>query len=81
MTNLRINLEVGFIMSAWTNWQRIESIINGKPADRSLISAWRHFTNSEQNPKDLAKVMAAFQLKYDWDFMKINPRGVYYAEA
>jgi len=68
-------------MSVWTKRQRIDSIINGELADRPPISAWRHFTNSEQNPKDLAKAMVTFQLKYDWDFMKINPRAVYYAEV
>ena len=68
-------------MSAWTKRQRIESIINGELADRPPVSAWRHFTNSEQNSKDLAKAMIAFQLKHDWDFMKINPRAVYYPEV
>ena len=68
-------------MSAWTKRQRIESVMNGEPADRPPVSAWRHFTDSEQNSQDLARAMVAFQLKYDWDFMKINPRAVYYPEV
>jgi len=68
-------------MSSWTKRKRLESIINGKLADRPPISAWRHFPEQENNPKDLAKVLIEFQRKYDWDFMKINPKAVYYHEA
>jgi len=68
-------------MLTWTKRKRLESIINGKLADRPPISAWRHFTKQENNPTDLAKVLVEFQRKYDWDFMKINPKAVYYHEA
>lgn len=68
-------------MAAWTKRQRFEAVVNGEPADRPPVSAWRHFPGKEHRPEDLAEVMIAFQRTYDWDFMKINPRAVYYHEA
>lgn len=64
-----------------TKRERLETVLNGNLADRPPISAWRHFTESENNPRELADAMLAFQKKYDWDFMKINPRAVYYHQV
>lgn len=68
-------------MEAWSKRRRLENVLMGNLADRPPISAWRHFTEKENNPEDLAKAMLDFQEKYDWDFMKINPRAVYYHQA
>lgn len=68
-------------MASWTKRQRMEAILHGEPADRPPVSAWRHFIDQEQRPEDLAAAMVGFQRTYDWDFMKINPRAVYYHEA
>lgn len=68
-------------MSNWTKKQRLEAVLNGELADRPPVSAWRHFTEAEHNAQDLSKAMIAFQRKYEWDYMKINPRAVYYHEA
>lgn len=57
------------------------TVLNGELADRPPISTWRHFVEYENNPKDLAKMMLSFQERYDWDFMKINSRAVYYHEV
>jgi uroporphyrinogen decarboxylase len=60
--------------------ERIERILNGKEIDRPAISAWRHFYHRENSANDLANAMIEFQRKYDWDFMKINPRASYFIE-
>lgn len=62
--------------------ERFSAVLSGKVPDRPPISAWRHFTEYEyKGPKVLAGKLMEFQNLYDWDFMKINPRAVYYHEA
>jgi len=45
------------------------------------ISLWRHFYDKESTASGLAEAMIAFQKKYDWDFMKLNPRASYHIEG
>jgi len=59
----------------------MEAVAHGELADRPPISAWRHFPGRESNARDLAKAMIEFQTTYDWDYLKVNPRAVYYHEA
>lgn len=69
-------------MSSWTKRDRFNAVLAGEMPDRTPISAWRHFTDCEHSgPGVLAKTMLDFQAKYDWDYLKINPRAVYYHEA
>ncbi len=67
-------------MAIWTKRERLEAIVNGELADRPPVSAWHHFIDAEQSAEELAEATAEFQRKYDWDFVKINPRAVCYAE-
>ena len=55
--------------------ERIEAIMRGETPDRPAISLWRHFYHLESTAKGLAEAMLEYQKKYDWDFMKINPRA------
>jgi uroporphyrinogen decarboxylase len=41
---------------------------------------WRHFFDQETSAEGLAEAMLSFQRRYDWDFMKVNPRASYHAE-
>ncbi|MCQ6561289.1 uroporphyrinogen decarboxylase family protein [Paenibacillus mendelii] len=68
-------------MTTWSNRQRFEAIFSGEPADRPLVSAWRHFIEREQDAAGLAGAATEFQHTFQWDFVKINPRTTYYAEA
>lgn len=68
-------------MSGWTKRQRFEAVMAGEPADRPPVSAWRHFVDRERDAAALAEAMVGFQRQFDWDFVKINPRATYYAEA
>jgi uroporphyrinogen decarboxylase len=67
-------------MSDWNKQQRFQAILGGELADRPIVSAWRHFIDQEQSAKALADASIDFQQKYDWDFVKINPRATYYQE-
>lgn len=68
-------------MSKWTKRQRFETIMSGKPGDRPLVTAWRHFVGREDHAEALAAATIEFQQTYDWDFVKINPRATYYSEV
>lgn len=60
---------------------RIRTVLKGERPDRIPISLWRHFYDKESDASELAKAMIAFQKKYDWDFMKVNPRASYHIEG
>ena len=60
---------------------RIKATLQGEAVDRPAVSFWRHFYKEETSAKGLADAMLGFQKKYDWDFMKVNPRAEYHAEV
>jgi len=63
-----------------TRRERIRKTLQGERTDRPPMSFWRHFYDREGSAKDLADSMLEFQKKYDWDFMKVNPRASYHVE-
>jgi len=64
-----------------TRRDRIRKTLAGERVDRPPMSFWRHFYDRESSAEALARSMLDFQRKYDWDFMKVNPRASYHAEA
>ena len=66
----------------WTKKDRVEAVLHGELPDRPPITCYHHFPEFEHNGAQLmAKTMLDFQNKFDWDYIKINPRAVYYYEA
>ncbi|MDO8716604.1 MAG: uroporphyrinogen decarboxylase family protein [Dehalococcoidales bacterium] len=63
-----------------THWQRIRAALEGKEVDRLPVSMWRHFFKEENSADSLAEAMLGFQRRFDWDFMKVNPRASYHVE-
>ena len=61
--------------------ERVAAALAGGTVDRPPVSTWRHFVDREQNAADLAGAMLEYQRTYDWDWMKVNPRATYFAEA
>src|SRR3954462_7226464 len=61
--------------------QRVEAALHNQPVDRPPIALWRHFYECERTAEDLAGAMLAFHKKYDWDWMKVNPRASYHVEG
>lgn len=55
--------------------------LRGEPVDRVPVSAWWHDFGREWSAAELAEVTLAAQRTYGWDFIKLNPRATYYAEA
>ena len=69
-------------MSNWTKKQRVEAVLHGELADRPPITCYHHFPEFEHSgAKVMADTFLKFQQEYDWDFVKMNPRAVYYYEA
>ncbi|MBI2836239.1 MAG: uroporphyrinogen decarboxylase [Chloroflexi bacterium] len=64
-----------------THWERIRATLKGQEVDRVAVSMWRHFYSKETSARSLAEAMLAFQKKFDWDFVKVNPRASYHAEG
>ncbi|MFQ5452908.1 MAG: uroporphyrinogen decarboxylase family protein [Candidatus Zixiibacteriota bacterium] len=55
-------------------------IFKGEKPDRYAASFWRHFFHKEHHAEGTAEAMLEFQKRFDWDFMKINPRADYHVE-
>lgn len=69
-------------MSTWTKRERVEAVLNGELPDRPPITCYHHFPEFEHGGARLmADTFLKFQQTYDWDYVKMNPRAVYYYEA
>ena len=63
-----------------THWERVRATLAGREVDCVPVSMWRHFFASETSAESLAEAMLGFQARFDWDFMKVNPRASYHVE-
>jgi uroporphyrinogen decarboxylase len=61
--------------------ERVEAALRGESVDRAPVSAWQHFIPAETDTATLARTSLQYFHEYDWDWMKVNPRASYYAEA
>ncbi|ULO06560.1 uroporphyrinogen-III decarboxylase [Paenibacillus sp. 19GGS1-52] len=68
-------------MGDWSKQERFAALLSGERADRPIVSGWRHFLDKEGNAKDLADITVAYTKQFQLDWVKINPRATYYAEA
>ncbi|MBI1885238.1 MAG: hypothetical protein HYS09_02820 [Chloroflexi bacterium] len=64
-----------------TKNERVSAALRGDEVDRVPVSAWGHDFLREWSPEGLAAATLDAYRKYDWDFVKVNPRATYYAEA
>lgn len=53
--------------------ERLEAAIGGGVADRPPVALWRHFPVDDQDPQRLTQATVDFQLRYDFDFVKLSP--------
>jgi uroporphyrinogen decarboxylase len=61
--------------------ERVMAALAGQPVDRVPASFWGHDFLREWSAQGLADAMLESFRRYDWDYMKVNPRATYYAEA
>ncbi len=57
------------------------ALLRGESTRPFLTSAWQHFVGEEYDPTRFAAATVDFNRAWDWDWVKINPRAVYYAET
>jgi uroporphyrinogen decarboxylase len=67
-------------MAAMTHRERVTAAIRGESPDRRPLTFWRHFFHKEHNAEGTVEAMAAWQKRFDWDLMKINPRADYHVQ-
>lgn len=61
--------------------ERVESALAGEAVDRVPVSAWGHLIPAEKAAESFVEASLAFFRRYDWDWLKVNPRATYFAEA
>ncbi|HLG93429.1 MAG TPA: uroporphyrinogen decarboxylase family protein, partial [candidate division Zixibacteria bacterium] len=61
--------------------ERIDALLVGRRPDRTPVVAWRHFYHMEYSPELFVSATVGFQRKFNWDFVKINPRASYHVEG
>ena len=59
---------------------RVDAALKGEPVDRVPISFWGHSYLKEWSAEGLAGAMLENYRRYDWDYMKVNPRASYHVE-
>lgn len=64
----------------YSHRERLELIFAGERPDRFAASFWRHLFHMEHHAEGTAEAMIGWQKKFDWDFMKINPRADYHTQ-
>lgn len=60
--------------------ERVFAALRREEVDRVPVSAWWHDYSREWSADELAASTLEAYRKYDWDFIKVNPRFCYYAE-
>ena len=61
--------------------ERVRAALAGAAVDRPPAGFWGHDFRREWSAEGLAAAMLERFHAHDWDYMKVNPRATYYAEA
>jgi len=61
--------------------ERVRAALSGQPVDRAPVSLWGHDFLREWAAEDLVAATLDSYRANDWDFIKLNPRSTYFAEA
>lgn len=59
---------------------RVLATLAGDPVDRPPMSFWGHVYDQESSAADLAASTIAQRERFDWDYVKLNPRASYHGE-
>lgn len=60
--------------------ERVDAALRGAAVDWVPISFWGHSYLKEWSAEELAEAMLENYRRYDWDYMKVNPRASYHVE-
>lgn len=67
-------------MAPLTKRERVLAALRGEEVDYVPVSAWGHNFLREWTAEGLAEATLDAYRRYDWDFVKVNPRASYYVE-
>ena len=68
-------------MTGMTKRERVSAALRGGDVDRPPVGFWGHDFLREWSAEGLAAAMLESVRTYDYDYLKVNPRATYYAEA
>ena len=68
-------------MARMTKKERVRAALDGRDVDRVPVSLWGHDFLREWSPRELVAATLDGYRDGDWDFIKLNPRATYFAEA
>ncbi len=60
--------------------ERVDAALRGDVVDRVPASMWGHDFEREWSAQGLAEAMVENDSRYDWDYLKVNPRASYHVE-
>lgn len=60
-----------------TKTERVKAALRGDDVDRVPMSIWLHYPHKDQDPRSLADIQVEAAAKYDFDFIKMCPFGLY----
>jgi uroporphyrinogen decarboxylase len=60
--------------------ERVRAALTGESVDHVPVSSWGHDYTREWSAEGLATAMLERHFKYDWDWMKLNPRACYHSQ-
>jgi uroporphyrinogen decarboxylase len=63
-----------------TKQERVRAALRGEALDRPPYGFWTHLPGIDLDPERLAQATAAFRARYDFDFVKSMPNGLYCVE-
>ena len=64
-----------------TRRETFRDIVRGASQTPYLVGGWQHLVGHEYGAQEFAEAYIEFVHRWDWEWVKINPRAVYYAEA
>ncbi len=68
-------------MSGMSKRERVTAALEGREVDSVPVSFWGHDFVREWSAEGLAAAMLESVEAFDYDYLKVNPRATYYAEA
>ncbi|MHB8599210.1 MAG: uroporphyrinogen decarboxylase family protein [Ktedonobacteraceae bacterium] len=60
--------------------ERVDAALRGDAVDRVPASMWGHDYTQEWNVHTFVEATVENFTRYDWDYMKVNPRAVYHVQ-
>lgn len=63
-----------------TKQERVRAALAGQEVDRVPVSFWGHDYQREWSAQGLAQATLESFRRYNWDYIKVNPRATYYLE-